>query len=71
VLKFNYNSIKFTKIKGAKIILHVKSPTFMPAKLKGFAVSRHYQPQLRLASDKTLIDQVTELKRFYAPLVTK
>jgi len=29
-------SSEFTKIKGAKIILHVKSPTFKAAKLKGF-----------------------------------
>ena len=29
---------EFTKIKGAKIIKHVKSPTFRAAKLKGFTV---------------------------------
>ena len=28
----------FAKMKGAKIILHAKSPTFTAAKLKGFTV---------------------------------
>jgi len=30
---------EFAKIKGAKIILHVKSPIFRAAKLKGFTVT--------------------------------
>ena len=29
-------------MKGAKIILHAKSPTFRPAKLKGFTVSSEH-----------------------------
>jgi len=29
---------KFAKIRGAKIILHAKSPAFRAAKLKGFTV---------------------------------
>ena len=29
----------FAKIKGAKIILHAKSPTFRAAKIKGFTVA--------------------------------
>jgi len=39
---------EFAKIKGAKIILHVKSPTFGAAKLKGFTITsvkwRHTGP---------------------------
>jgi len=31
--------LEFAKIKGARIILHVKWPTFGAAKLKGFTVS--------------------------------
>jgi len=33
---------EFAKIKGAKIILHVKSPTFRAAKLKGFTVTQFH-----------------------------
>jgi len=29
---------EFAKVEGAKIILHVKSPTFRAAKLRGFTV---------------------------------
>jgi len=36
-----YNSCYLAKIKGAKIILHVKSPKFRAAKLKGFTVFAH------------------------------
>jgi len=36
---------ELTEIKGAKIILHVKLPTFRAAKLKGF-----YSTSLRLGS---------------------
>jgi len=45
---WHYSSVglvwfEFVKIKGAKIILHVKSPTFEAAKLKGFTVARNSQ----------------------------
>jgi len=30
--------LEFAKIKGTKLILHAKSPTFRAAKLKGFTV---------------------------------
>jgi len=32
---------EFVKTKGTKIILHVKSPTFGAAKLKGFIVTKN------------------------------
>ena len=32
---------EFAKMKGVKIILHVKSPTFRAAKLKGFTVIQY------------------------------
>jgi len=41
--------LEFAKIKGAKIILHAKSPTFRAAKLKGFTVSGHTLEQIAVA----------------------
>jgi len=36
---FGIVRLEFAEIKGAKIILHAKSPTFWEAQLKGFTVS--------------------------------
>ena len=39
----------FAKIKGAKIILHRKSPTFRVVKLKGFAVDHRHLPLFKIS----------------------
>ena len=40
LLSVGIASLEFTKIRGADIILHVKSSTFRATKLKGFTVMR-------------------------------
>ena len=50
---YGFNSPNL-KIKGARIILHSKSPTFRAAKLKGFTLSNNPSMSLKFCTGATI-----------------
>ena len=60
--------LEFAKIKGAKIIMHAKSPTFRAAKLKGFTVLVFYHnPCHKQSENRTTCKVSATLSNLYRP----
>jgi len=60
--------LEFAKIEGAEIFLHVKSPTFRAAKLKGFTVTCFIRGSVGSSHHSRC--QLTELSHVYIGDVT-